>query len=115
MSIFPKVLNDTVPNEFVQKVSLTQNGSMCLGILVSGVVGSLLKSPEDASAAELQENTNWRYMYVFNIVVNLILIAVIVVFYPNPSIKDAMKRNNEQIADALIEKIYRPENESVFL
>lgn len=88
------------------------NSSLCLGIaLVNLVALFILPSPEDGDEALLQDE-NWRIVYALPIVLcEIIPMVLIVLFFRVPSINEIMSKNEKELLDQQLKKIFIIKNE----
>ena len=73
---------------------LTTNTGICVGIMLAGLVSSAIVPVREDGIEILFEDQSWRIVYGFPIMLELLIIAVVCVFFPYPSIQDELKKKD---------------------
>ena len=98
-----KAVNETVPNHLIKQYAIFPNIFLHFGYLIIGFISFLL--PERDQLAALAVDNNWRIIYGYNFVFQLIGFITIPIFFRNPSLNQFIKEDNEEMALIEIVKI----------
>lgn len=116
-----KMINETVPVFMLGQVGVVVQTMMAFGYcLVMGMgMGlpaadydpALHNAKNDAAKAMDQEDTFWRFLYIFPCFLNIWMLFNMFVFIKEDSIMFSLSKDDEESAKRLIDKVYHKDED----
>jgi MFS family permease len=101
----PKMLDETVPTQYNSAFGTATNSCMSCGIMTALLLGALLPEDDDLEA-QLKDN-NWRIIYGFPYVCEVLTILMFMTCFKEDSITYSISVGDTESALRLISKVYR--------
>ena len=84
-------------------------GGMFINVLSANIIPLQEEGPE-----KLQNDQNWRIVFGFPIILEVMALFFLFFFFPNPSLKDSLRILPDEEAKRELSKIYKLENPEDF-
>lgn len=105
----PKMLDETVPIHLNSKFGTATNSLLSGGIMVAVLLGALL--PDDLDYQGQKEDGNWRILYGFPYVCQILTVVLLLVYFKEDSIGFSISNGNTKDALSLIKKVYHKDED----
>ena len=107
----PKMLDETVPLHLNSAFGSATNSCMAAGIMVALLLGLIL--PEDDDTLGQKEDGNWRIIYGFPYICQILTILIFMTCFREDSITYSISIGDDEAALRLISKVYRDDPNEV--
>ena len=78
---YSEIMNKIIPTKFIQIYAMTINSGICFGIFLSNFIAAIVLPSEDAIASDLEEDNNWRIVFVSPIIIQVVVVILIYFLY----------------------------------
>ena len=100
----PKMLDETIPVNLISSFGTATNSMMAAGIMIAIVLGLFLPEGDDLQGQ--LDDGNWRVLYGFPYICQVITILIFTFVFKQESITYSIANNDDEQALALIKRVY---------